>query len=99
MYNQSFKLAGTLCLCLYCVGAKEAMCLGFGSVIASQSKLIHEEMSILREKSVLQSKSYTTTRFRCRGITYSLSTSPCYSFSSLFNLKCVGAANSPRLHV
>lgn len=32
---------------------------GFGRVIASQSELSHEEMSILREKSVLQSNSYT----------------------------------------
>lgn len=50
---------------LHCVGAEEAMCLGFGSVIASQSELSHEEMSIFREKSVLQSKSYTTTRSCC----------------------------------
>lgn len=32
---------------------------GFGRVIASQSELSREEMSILREESVLQSNPYT----------------------------------------
>lgn len=34
---------------LHCVEAEQAVCWGFGSLIASQSELRHEEMSILKE--------------------------------------------------
>lgn len=46
-------------VCCAVLKLKRLVCFGFGSVIASQSELSHEEMSILREKSVLQSNSYT----------------------------------------
>ena len=73
---------------LHCVEAEQAVCLGFGSLIASQSELRHEEMSILKENP-----SYKITHMQQLDFATEALLIPSqllhYSFSSPFNLKCV----------